>query len=121
MRLDGKTGYAVSAPLPRELKAKTIEVWVRLDNLEQRGGGAISIQTLDGGLFDAIVFGEQEAGIWMAGSEFFRRYQSVGGTTGKGRGESRGSRGDHLCRRRHDSRFPRWPAATVRLTSRPAR
>ena len=33
LRLDGKTGYAVSAPLPRELKAKTIEVWVRLDNL----------------------------------------------------------------------------------------
>ena len=51
---------------------------MRLDNLEQRGGGAIGIQTRDGGLFDAIVFGEQEAGIWMAGSEFFRRYHSVG-------------------------------------------
>ena len=71
LRLDGKSGYAVSAPLPRELKAKTIEVWVRLDNLEQRGGGAISIQTPDGNLFDAIVFGEQEAGVWMAGSDSF--------------------------------------------------
>ena len=79
LRLDGQSGYAVSAPLPRELKAKTIEVWVRLDNIEQRGGGAIGIQTRGGGLFDAIVFGEQEAGIWMAGSEFFRRYRSVGG------------------------------------------
>ena len=54
---------------------------MRLDNLDQRGGGAISVQTRDGGIFDAIVFGEQEAGIWMAGSEFFRRYQSVGGQT----------------------------------------
>ena len=79
LRLDGKTGYAVSAPLPRELKAKTIEVWVRLDNLEQRGGGAISIQTRDGGVFDAIVFGEQEAGVWMAGSEVFAGTSSVGG------------------------------------------
>ncbi len=79
LRLDGKTGYAVSPPLPRELKAKTIEVWVRLNDLKQRGGGAISIQTKDGGVFDAIVFGEQEAGIWMAGSEFFRRYQITRG------------------------------------------
>ncbi len=83
LRLDGKSGYAISAPLPRELKAKTIEVWVRLDNLEQRGGGALSIQTRDGGHFDAIVFGEQEAGNWMAGSEFFRRYRSAGGEVEK--------------------------------------
>jgi Protein of unknown function (DUF1553)/Protein of unknown function (DUF1549)/Planctomycete cytochrome C/Concanavalin A-like lectin/glucanases superfamily len=83
LRIDGKTAYAVSAPLPRELRAKTLEVWVRLDNLDQRGGGAISIQTRNGGLFDAIVFGEQEAGIWMAGSEFFRRYRGVGGKTEK--------------------------------------
>ena len=83
LRLDGKTGYAVTAPLPRELKAKTLEVWVRLDNLDQRGGGAISVQTRDGGRFDAIVFGEQEAGIWMAGSEFFRRYRRVGGKAEK--------------------------------------
>ena len=83
LHLDGKTGYAVSAPLPRELKAKTIEVWVRLDNLEQRGGGAISIQTRDGNLFDAIVFGEQEAGVWTVGSEFFRRTRAVGGVTEK--------------------------------------
>ena len=79
LRLDGKTGYAVSASLPRELKAKTIEVWVRLDNLEQRGGGAITIQTPDGNLFDAIVFGENEAGAWTAGSDFFRRTRGVGG------------------------------------------
>ena len=49
LHLDGKTGYAVSSPLPRDLGAKTIEAWVRLDNLNQRGGAAISIQTSDGG------------------------------------------------------------------------
>jgi hypothetical protein len=83
LALDGKTGFAVSPPLTRELKAKTLEVWVRLDNGSQRGGGAISIQEPSGGTFDAIVFGEQEAGIGMAGSEGFRRYQSVGGTPEK--------------------------------------
>jgi hypothetical protein len=83
LRLDGKSGYVVSAPLPRELKAKTIEVWVRLENLQQRGGGAISVQTRDGNLFDAIVFGEQEAEMWSAGSEFFHRTRGVGGKTEK--------------------------------------
>jgi hypothetical protein len=79
LQLDGKTGYAISRPLQRELKAKTIEAWVRLDNLEQRGGGVISINVRDKFVFDAIVFGEQETGIWMAGSENFQRYRSVSG------------------------------------------
>jgi len=35
--LDGKTGFAVSAPLAKDLRGKTLEAWVRLDNLEQRG------------------------------------------------------------------------------------
>ena len=48
---------------------------MRLDNLDQRGGAAISIQTSDGGVFDAIVFGEAEAAVWMAGSEHFLRYR----------------------------------------------
>ena len=79
LHLDGKTGYAISSPLPRELGAKTIEAWVRLDNLNQGGGAAISIQKSDGGAFDAIVFGERENSAWMAGSEQFLRYRRVGG------------------------------------------
>ena len=72
LRLDGKTGYAVSAPLPRELKAKTIEAWVRLDNLEQRGGGAISIQTRDGGRLrrDRLRRAGSRASGWRAASSF---------------------------------------------------
>jgi hypothetical protein len=36
----------------------------------------MSIMAPDGSAFDAIVFGEQELGQWMAGSENFRRTQS---------------------------------------------
>ncbi len=79
LRLDGKTGYAATSFLPRGLKAKTIEVWVRLERLDQRGGGAISVQTRDGSIFDAIVFAERELGRWMAGSDNFKRYRSVSG------------------------------------------
>ena len=79
LRLDGKTGFAASPPLARKLKAKTIEAWVRLDDLDQRGGGVLSIQTLDGRQFDAIVFGEQEPTRWMVGSDGFVRTRSVGG------------------------------------------
>jgi hypothetical protein len=80
LRLDGQTGFAVTAPLKVGLKAKTIEVWAQLGNLEQQGGGAMTIQTLDGQVFDSIVFAEREAGRWMAGSENFRRYRPVNGS-----------------------------------------
>ncbi|MCO6455257.1 MAG: DUF1553 domain-containing protein [Pirellulaceae bacterium] len=77
--LDG-TGYVETPPLANDLGEKTLEAWVELDNLDQRGGAAISVQTRDGNLFDAIVFGEREARHWMAGSEFFRRTASFEGT-----------------------------------------
>jgi len=79
LSLDGKTGYAITPPLARGLTTRTIEVWVRIDNLDQRGGGAVSIQSLDGKVFDAIVFGEQEPGRWMAGSDNYRRWRSARG------------------------------------------
>lgn len=78
LRLDGR-GWGSTIPLTRDLREKTLEAWIRLDDLEQRGGGAISVQTLDGGVFDAIVFGEREPRHWMAGSDGFRRTQTFGG------------------------------------------
>jgi cytochrome c553 len=78
--LDGTNAFAVSAPLQRELKEKTLEAWVKVDDLGQQGGGAISIQSRDGGRFDAIVYGEREPNRWMAGSEGFVRTQSFKGT-----------------------------------------
>jgi hypothetical protein len=79
LKVDGKTGFAATIPLARDLRAKTIEAWVRLDSLDQRGGGVISVQIPDGSAFDAIVFGENEPGRWMAGSEGFARTQSFAG------------------------------------------
>ena len=53
---------------------------VNLATLDQRGGAAISVQTLNGVVFDAIVFGEREPRRWMAGSDGFSRTQSFQGT-----------------------------------------
>ena len=77
--LDGKDAYIATSPLERPLKAKTLAAWVKLANLEQRGGAPISLQSTDGGRFDAIVFGEREPKRWMAGSEGYARTQSFQG------------------------------------------
>jgi hypothetical protein len=81
--VDGK-GYAVSASIsklvePRPLLSKTMEAWVQVDGLEQRGGGVISIQSADGSRFDSIVLGEQTPRRWMAGSEFYSRTKPFNG------------------------------------------
>ncbi|MES1213502.1 MAG: DUF1553 domain-containing protein, partial [Singulisphaera sp.] len=76
LELTDDTSFATTRPQPQELRAKTLEVWVRLANLEQSGGSAIGIQSLDGGVFDAIVFGEREPRQWMAGSNNYVRTQS---------------------------------------------
>ena len=76
--VDGKNAFARTKPLSKPLAEKTLEAWVRVPDLKQRGGGVISLQTTNGHIFDAIVFGEREAERWMAGSEGFRRYQSFG-------------------------------------------
>lgn len=74
--VDGTNAYAASAPLRAELKVKTLEAWVKVDDVMQRGGAPISVQSRDGGRFDAIVYGEREPTKWMAGSEGFVRTQS---------------------------------------------
>jgi hypothetical protein len=56
---------------------KTLEAWVALDDRQQRGGAAISIENSDGSVFDAIVYGERQAGKWMAGSSGFERTRDL--------------------------------------------
>jgi sucrose-6-phosphate hydrolase SacC (GH32 family) len=51
---------------------KTLVAWVSPANLSQRGGSALTLDNGDG-CFDAIVFGERRSGVWMAGSDGFRR------------------------------------------------
>jgi sucrose-6-phosphate hydrolase SacC (GH32 family) len=50
---------------------KTLIAWVAPANPSHCGGSALTIQS--GDQFDGIVFGELQAGKWMAGSDFFRR------------------------------------------------
>jgi cytochrome c553 len=77
--LDGRKAHLRTAPLSRDLREKTLEAWVRLASLEQRGGGVIGIESNDGTVFDSIVFAEKEPRRWIAGSDFFRRGRNVGG------------------------------------------
>jgi len=52
---------------------KTLVVWLYITHLTQRGGSALTIERK--GQFDAIVFGELRPGVWMVGSDGFRRTQ----------------------------------------------
>ncbi len=76
--LDGQS-YVETSLITREVKEKTLEAWVQLDSLEQQGGAAITLQSSDGSVFDAIVFGEIEPKRWMSGSNGFARTDSFEG------------------------------------------
>ncbi|MDF1823424.1 MAG: DUF1553 domain-containing protein [Verrucomicrobiales bacterium] len=65
--LDG-SGYASTPPLTVDLREKTLEALVRLDSLDQRGGGVITIQDRKGTPFDSLVFSERRSRRWLAGS-----------------------------------------------------
>ena len=78
--VNGAEAHVITARIPKEIREKTLEAWVVIDGLGQKGGGAITIQTPGGQTFDSIVFAEQENRRWMAGSNGFVRTQSFGGT-----------------------------------------
>ena len=71
--LDGRDAWVSTPALKTGLKQKTLEAWVQLETPDQSGGGVISVQTTDGVVFDAIVYGEREPRRWMAGSNGFTR------------------------------------------------
>jgi cysteine-rich repeat protein len=75
--LDG-SGHVKCGALGMSLTSWTLEVTVQLSNLDQRGGGAMSLS--DGkvdSVFDSIVFGEQRTGEWHDGSEYSYRASNV--------------------------------------------
>lgn len=76
--LDGQS-YWQTDPIDRDMGEKTLAAWVSIDPLDQSGGGVISLQTLDGVVFDAVVYAERESRQWMAGSNGFSRSSSFGG------------------------------------------
>ncbi len=75
--LDGKGAFARTDVLAQPLREKTFEVWATLSSLAQRGGGLISLETKENGVFDAIVFGERVPKKWMAGSSSFQRSRDL--------------------------------------------
>jgi len=77
--LDGKSGYLASVPLTKTIKAKTMEVLVQLANLDQQGGGVMTLQNSDGGVFDSIEFAEKQPQHWLAGSDMFHRTRDFEG------------------------------------------
>ncbi len=78
--LDGVGANMRTKALPRDLSEKTLEAWVVLANLDQRGGGVIGLDMPEGRFFDSIVFGEMKPRHWLAGSDFFNRTADPGGT-----------------------------------------
>ena len=79
LHLDGVRANVRTAPLREDLREKTLEAWVALANLEQRGGGVIGLEVPEGRFFDSIVFGEMKPGHWLPGSDFFNRTQDPAG------------------------------------------
>tara|TARA_R110002096_G_scaffold24760_2_gene77908 strand:- start:2932 stop:6723 length:3792 start_codon:yes stop_codon:yes gene_type:complete len=76
--LDGG-GYVSTPPLNLDLQEKTLEVVVQLENLDQRGGGVMTVQDSNGAVFDSIVFAEMKKGHWLAGSNHHQRTRSFEG------------------------------------------
>jgi beta-fructofuranosidase len=60
-----------SAATAEPLIDKTLVVWAKPANLEQRGSGTLSI--LEADAFDSIVLAEVREGVWMPGSDHFHR------------------------------------------------
>ena len=77
--LDGKSAHVVTAPLKADLKEKTLEVWLSLPTLDQAGGGAMTIETSNGNIFDSIVYAERQPKKWLAGSDNHRRTRDGNG------------------------------------------
>ncbi len=79
--LDGDKAFAETGPTSENLTAKTLEAWVALSTLDQRGGGVITVESIGGGIFDSLVFAERQKAKWMAGSNNSVRTQNVDGPT----------------------------------------
>ncbi len=77
LRLPREGSAWVSAPLDGDVTEKTLEAWVALDSLEQGGGAALSLESPDGRVFDALVFGERQPRKWIAGSSGFERTRDL--------------------------------------------
>lgn len=77
--LDKKV-YLQSPNLPIDLKAKTLEIWCKIPDVNQHGGGLMGVQG-SGDFFDTIVIGERKHRHWISGSNGFARTLDFAGST----------------------------------------
>ncbi len=77
LQLPQQGAFYKTTSLPRDIREKTLEAWVALADLQQGGGAAISIESEDGSIFDAIVFGEGQPKKWTAGSNGLARTRDL--------------------------------------------
>jgi Protein of unknown function (DUF1553)/Protein of unknown function (DUF1549)/Concanavalin A-like lectin/glucanases superfamily/Planctomycete cytochrome C len=75
--LQGNQQYAKTQPLKETIREKTLEAWVAIAEREQGGGGVVSLETKNGGTFDAIVYGERQSRKWISGSNGFVRTRDL--------------------------------------------
>lgn len=57
----------------KPLRDKTLVAWVRVADLDQKGGSALTIEHPDGAQFDGMVYGECAPRRWMPGSDRHQR------------------------------------------------
>ncbi len=69
---NGNQQYIVTNSIQSQLSSKTFSAWVKLNSLNQTGGGVISIQKPNGSEFDALVYNEFSSG-WFFGSDYLSR------------------------------------------------
>ncbi len=87
--LDGKNAYLKSSPLPFSVTERTLEAWLTTANVEQHGGGIVSIEQVSVHHFDSIVYAEKQKYKWLAGSENHRRTQQTDGTAEEAKANER--------------------------------
>lgn len=73
-------GALFTAPISASISERSFEVLIQLDTLNQKGGGAMTLQTLDGNVFDSIVYSEIAPRQWLSGSDHHHRTLSFHGT-----------------------------------------
>ena len=72
--------YLLSKAFPIDLRAKSLEVWFKPHDVNQRGGGVMGIQG-PGDFFDTIVLGERKHRHWISGSNGHSRTLDFPGST----------------------------------------
>lgn len=71
--LESDGSYLKTDSLPRKISEKTFVTQVLMKDIDQRGSGVVTIQSLNGAAFDSLVFAELKPKTWMNGSEYFTR------------------------------------------------